>query len=133
MTPTLSGLWTRESPGYPPHPDYMWVDPERGRIVSFVAYAKTKLVHLQIRNWFAETPAGRARVSLKPDQDWTEHGFRFEGNRLIWTVLDKEQPWIHLPRDQGSRMVGGANRSRRFAHGRPGEKSDVMTFQKDVC
>jgi hypothetical protein len=78
----------------------MWIDPERGRIVSFVAYAETKLVHLQIRNWFAETSPGRARVSLKPDRDWTEHGFRFEGDCLIWTILDEERTWNRLSRDQ---------------------------------
>jgi hypothetical protein len=97
ITPILNGIWMRESVGYPPHLDYMCINAERGRIVSFVAHVDRKLYHLPLRNWFAVTSPGTIRESREPDRGWMEHGFRFDGDRLVWIVLGQDRVWEHLP------------------------------------
>jgi hypothetical protein len=74
---------------FPPYRDFLWIESERGRIISFVAAPHGKsgeLIHYPVRIWFAVTSPGTVRFRITPDGEWSDSGFRFEDNRLIWTT-----------------------------------------------
>ena len=97
---SFAGLWTYPSPSFPQHHDFMFIDEDRQRIITFVVYAIEPLKRGSIRNWYLPVSAASISARLRPIDDWRVHEFQLEGDRLSWTYGGKVHPWQRVPWEQ---------------------------------
>ncbi len=93
--------WTRTSPTYPDHSEFMEILPDVGRIIC-----STVICFDTIKNWpmamaYLECGPGHIKTQLKPGDDWVDHKYRFEDDVMIWNHAGgADWPWISIPCDE---------------------------------
>jgi hypothetical protein len=94
---SFGGLWTYPSTAFPQHDDFMFIDEERGRIITFVVIESDPLVRAPMRNWYRPVSATSISARLRPTDPWRVHEFRLEDDCLFWNCGGEVQSWRGVP------------------------------------
>jgi hypothetical protein len=96
-TSSLGGLWTYPSITFQGHDDFMFIDEDRRRIISFTVFAEDPLKRAAIRLWFRSESPTSISVRLRATEEWRVHEFQLDGDRISWTFGGAVQPWCRVP------------------------------------
>lgn len=94
---SLGGLWTYPSTTFPDHNDFMFIDEDRRRIITFVVITDDPLKRAPMRNWYQPASATSLSVRLRPTDAWRVHNFQLVGGRLSWTYGGGVHTWRRVP------------------------------------
>jgi hypothetical protein len=76
--------WTRRSPTYPDHSEYMEIIPDVGRIVCSAVICTDRIKNVPMAMAYSESVTGKIKTQLRPDCQWVDNTYRIEGNVAIW-------------------------------------------------
>lgn len=79
---SFGGLWTYPSATFPTHNDFMFIDEERRRIITFVVFIANSDKRAPMRNWYEPASATSISARLRPTDEWRVHEFQLDGDRL---------------------------------------------------
>jgi hypothetical protein len=77
--------------------DFMFIDEERRRIITFVVITREPPNRASMRNWYRPESATSVAARLRPSDPWLVFSFQLEGDRLSWTVEGNVQAWQRVP------------------------------------
>jgi hypothetical protein len=93
----FGGLWTYPSITYPDHNDFMFIDEDRRRIITFVVFSVDPLHRGSMRNWYQPESSNSISAKLRPNDEWRIHDFQLDGDRLSWTYGGRLHTWRRTP------------------------------------
>ena len=96
----LGGLWTYPSTTFPDHNDFMFIDEERRRIITFVVITDNPHKRAPMRNWYEPISVTSISARLRPTDEWRVHEFRLDGDQLSWTYGGGQHTWLRVPWEQ---------------------------------
>lgn len=82
------------------HDDFMFIDEDRRRLITFVVYAVDPLKRAAMRHWYQPVSATSISARLRPTDAWRVHEFQLEDDRLSWTYGGRVHPWQRVPWEQ---------------------------------
>jgi hypothetical protein len=71
----------------------MFIDEDRGRIITFVVVADDPPKRAPMRNWYQPVSATSISAKLRPTDAWRVHDFFLEGDQLSWTYGGEVHAW----------------------------------------
>ena len=121
--------WTRRSPNYPDHSEYMEILPDVGRIVFSAVIGTDPIRNVPIAMAYRESGPGKIKTQLRPDCQWIDNTYQIDGNVVIWNHSgSKDWPWILIPCDQ---LPSWFSELKRRALIRMDERQHLAAQQKD--
>ena len=97
---TFGGLWTYPSTTFPDLNDFMFIDEERRRIITFFVYTDNSHKYAPMRSWYEPASVTSISARLRPTCEWRVHEFQLDGNRLSWTYGGRLHTWLRVPWEQ---------------------------------
>lgn len=94
---SFGGLWSYPSIAHTKHKDFMIIDEERRRIITFVIITDDPSKRVPLRNWYRPVSATSISVRLRSIDPWRDHDFRLEGDCLGWTFGGEVHTWRRVP------------------------------------
>jgi hypothetical protein len=99
--PLTHTTWTRKSPSFPEHAEYMEIIPEVRRIVCANVDVGDPVRYFPLAMYYVDVRDGLIRTQTRPDEPWKDNTYRMEGDLIIWNHDgEKEWPWKMISRDQ---------------------------------
>ena len=90
---SFGGLWTYPSTIIPEHDDFMFINEDRRRIITFVLITADPTKRIPMRNWYQPMSDTSISTRLRPTEEWCLLEFQLQGNRLIWSYGGREHAW----------------------------------------
>jgi hypothetical protein len=99
--PLTHTIWTRKSPTFPEHAEYMEILPHAGVIMCANVASVDPVRHYPMALYYVEVRDGLIRTRLSPDRPWKEDTYRIERDLIVWNHDGKKEwPWKMISQDQ---------------------------------